>query len=69
MYGLSSDLVNAALADRQREAGRVALENSVAGRSAGDSWRLLRLKTALAGALTAVRRGERRPATRPVTAS
>jgi hypothetical protein len=69
MYGLTSDLVNAALADRQREAGRVALENSVVVRRSGQSWRLRRLTSALVGALTPVRRGERSTAARPVAAS
>ena len=69
MYGLTSDLVNAALADRQREAGRVALENSVVVGRSGHTWRLRRLTSAFVGALTPVRRGERSTAARPVAAS
>ena len=69
MYGLTSDLVNAALADRQREAGRVALENAVAVHPTVEGRRLRRLTSALAGAVTAVRRGEQKPAARPVAAS
>lgn len=69
MYGLTSDLVNAALADRQREAGRVALENAVAVRPATQSRRLPRLASVVGGALTAIRRVERRTATRPVAAN
>jgi hypothetical protein len=68
MYGLTSDLVNAALADRQREAGRVALENTVAVHPAVEGRGLRRLTSALTGAVTAVRRGERKPQARPVAA-
>ena len=69
MYGLTSDLVNAALADRQREAVRVALENSTAIRPAAESKRVRRLAAGLGDAWTAVRRRERRPLARPVGAN
>ena len=68
MYGLTSELVNAKLADRQREAGRVALENTVAIRPAGENPRQGRLATALGRALAGVRR-ERRPVAHPVVAN
>ena len=68
MYGLTSELVNAKLADRQREAGRVALENTVAIRPAGENPRQGRLATTLGRALAGVRR-ERRPVASPVVAN
>ena len=68
MYGLTNDLVNAALAEYEREARRVALEKSAMSARSTDSMRLRRLISALGGALTAARSSEPRQP-RPVTVS
>jgi hypothetical protein len=68
VYGLTNDLVNAALAEYEREARRVALEKSAMSARSTDSMRLRRLISALGGALTAARSSEPRQP-RPVTVS
>jgi hypothetical protein len=68
MYGLTSDLVNAALADRRRDAGRIALENAATIRPETNRHSVLRVVGAVRGILTGARRNQRRPARRPVTA-
>jgi len=69
MYGLTNDLVNAALADRMRQSRRVELENAVAMRAAGNGIGIRRLAAALRGALGGGRRSERTTVARqPVAA-